>query len=296
MIRSMTGYANKTGMVTINEQKIPLTVAIKSVNSRFFEAKFRLPQAITPLEHTLQKLLKKELLRGNVYCTMHLPTSSIFKSAIQPAYTVVQGYLEAAQNIKKKFSVSGELSLDRLMTMPNVLEISEKELDEETKKEIIILVSQTIAQLIDQQEQEGANLKKDIEKRFFNMQTEIETIQKVSISLIDEEKEKIHKAIEALPIEESQFELMQKNALYTYLDKIDIHEEIIRFKSHLVQITKQLESKQIEKGKRLDFTLQELGREINTIAAKGSNAQIGQKAIDIKVELEKAREQAQNIV
>ncbi len=296
MIRSMTGYANKTGMLTINEQKIPLTVAIKSVNSRFFEAKFRLPQTIIPLEHTLQKLLKRELLRGNVYFTVHLPANSIFKSAIQPSYMVIQGYLEAAQNIKKKFSVSGDLSLDRLMNMPNVLEMPEKELEEKTKKEIMDLVGQTITELIDQQEQEGSNLKKDLEKRFSYMQKEIDAIEILSTNLLEKEKEKIHQAIKELPVEESQFELMQKNALFAYLDKIDIHEEIVRFKSHLSQITAQLDSKKIEKGKRLDFTLQELGREINTIAAKCSDATIGQKAIDIKVELEKAREQAQNIV
>jgi len=89
---------------------------------------------------------------------------------------------------------------------------------------------------------------------------------------------------------------MRKNALFALLDKMDIHEEIVRFKSHLKSLHHQLDSAEIEKGKRLDFTLQELGREINTIAAKCSDATIGALAINVKVELEKAREQTQNIV
>jgi uncharacterized protein (TIGR00255 family) len=89
---------------------------------------------------------------------------------------------------------------------------------------------------------------------------------------------------------------MRKNALFALLDKMDIHEEIIRFKSHTENIKKQIAGQSIEKGKKLDFTLQELGREINTITAKCSDALIGAHAIDIKVEIEKAREQIQNIV
>lgn len=296
MIRSMTGYANKTCMLTIENQKVPLTVSIKSVNSRFFETNFRLPHALQSLEHDLFKRFKKELCRGRISCTIHLGSNAILKTSIEPALNVVQEYLKAINAIKKEFGVQGEASLDRLITLPSIFEVTEKELDEDAKKLIIECAQEVVKQLISQQEAEGAALKNDIQKRVERMTHEIAQIKALSAQHIEAEKEKIHQAINALPIEESQFELMQKNALFSYLDKIDIHEEIVRFESHLAQITTQLHSQEIEKGKRLDFTLQELGREINTIAAKCSDAQIGQKAIDIKVEVEKAREQTQNLV
>ena len=110
------------------------------------------------------------------------------------------------------------------------------------------------------------------------------------------QKQKINEALAELENDTSKFAEMQKNALYAILDKIDVHEEIVRFKNHLKTLLASLESSDIEKGKRIDFILQELSREINTITAKCSDATISSHAINIKVELEKAREQTQNIV
>ena len=113
---------------------------------------------------------------------------------------------------------------------------------------------------------------------------------------MEEQKEKIAVALKEFEADENQQNEIQKNAAYALLDKIDIHEEIVRFTTHLGVLEKEIRADKVEKGKRLDFTLQELAREINTITAKCSDATISTMAIDIKVELEKAREQSQNIV
>jgi uncharacterized protein (TIGR00255 family) len=128
------------------------------------------------------------------------------------------------------------------------------------------------------------------------MDAAITAIEQASLLLAEEQKTKINEAIKTLEVDESQLAETRKNALYTILDKMDINEEIVRFKSHLASLKQQLAAQTPEKGKRLDFTLQELGREINTIAAKCSDARIGSQAINVKVEIEKVREQVQNLV
>ena len=117
-----------------------------------------------------------------------------------------------------------------------------------------------------------------------------------TFAIPEKHKVKVHKTLQEIGADKNLLAEAQKNALYTMLDKIDIHEEITRFNSHLSQLDKHLKSPDIEKGKRLDFTLQELAREINTIAAKCSDSTISKHAINVKVEIEKTREQVQNIV
>ena len=146
------------------------------------------------------------------------------------------------------------------------------------------------------QAKEGAVLKDDLQQRIAIMTDEIKKIESASQETIEAQKKKIHDTVAELEDDESRFAEIKKSALYAILDKIDLHEEIVRFKSHLASLKSQLDSDTTEKGKRLDFTLQELGREINTIAAKCSDAAVGAMAINVKVELEKAREQTQNIL
>ena len=129
------------------------------------------------------------------------------------------------------------------------------------------------------------------------MQKEIDLIEKNAAILMEKKKKEVAELLKKIEAEENTEKPdARKNSLYASLDKIDVHEEIVRFKSHLKNLSMQLDSTIIEKGKRLDFTLQELAREINTLTSKCSDADLSTQAINIKVELEKAREQAQNIV
>jgi uncharacterized protein (TIGR00255 family) len=125
---------------------------------------------------------------------------------------------------------------------------------------------------------------------------EMAILEKSASHVMQAKKEKITARLTTLDTSNQEMSDAQRNALYFELDKIDIHEEIVRFKSHLETFTKALHTKELEKGRRLDFILQEMAREINTITSKCSDAEISAHAINIKVELEKAREQVQNIV
>src|SRR3989304_4288126 len=297
MIQSMTGFATKTITLSLSDKsKINVSLSLKSLNSRFFETTCKLPYALSNLETELVKLFKKKLLRGQVYFTIQLSNQAAFKGAVEPSLNVIENYLQAIKTIKEKFKLQGEMSLSDLLQLPNVITVEDRDLDDASKQKIWQATDELIDEVIAARNQEGAALKKDLEQRIIVMQQEIDQIEKASLILIEEQKNKVNQAIQEIELDESKLAETRKNALYAILDKMDIHEEIVRFQSHLKNLGEQLKASSVENGKRIDFTLQELAREVNTITAKCSDAAIGTRAINIKVELEKAREQAQNIV
>jgi uncharacterized protein (TIGR00255 family) len=296
-MRSMTGFASKTIVFTkADNSKSTITLLLKSLNSRYFEVTCKLPHQLQLLETELIKLFKEQLHRGHIYFTLYMSNPYILKGTIEPSLPIVTQYQDAIARIKKECSVPGEITITDFLHLPNVFIEQEQSPDQEIQQFIIDAIKPLTQELIHVQQKEGNTLEKDMKKRIAFMNEEIKKIESASFSLVEEQKKKLNQTLQELELDESKFAEMQKNALYSVLDKIDIHEEIIRFKSHLEHMQEQLQADAIEKGKRLDFTLQELGREINTIAAKCSDSNISRMAINIKVDLEKVREQVQNIV
>ncbi len=294
MLRSMTGFASKTITLSSHDAKTNVVITLKSLNARFFETTCKLHYQCNNLELDLIKLMKENLHRGHVYLTIYITNQDFFKGNVEPSLATIEGYLQAIKKIKDQYAIEGTLSISTVLQLPNVFSIEEKNIDDASKKAIFDGVQELIHTLIQMQQKEGAALTKDLEQRIAIMESVIAAIEKASAALIDLQKAKINKTLQELTAEQSVD--MQKHAAYLLLDKMDINEEIVRFKSHLKNLQATITSADIEKGKRLDFILQEMAREINTIAAKCSDATIGSLAINIKVELEKAREQTQNIV
>jgi len=297
MIQSMTGFATQTLILELDsETKINVTISIKSLNSRFFETSCKLPYMLGNFEHDFIKLLKDKLHRGHIYLIIHMSNQNLLKGTIKPANQVIKGYLDAVNKIKKQFKIEGKLSLHDLFQLPEVFNVEEKDLDKTAVEQIFAITQELINEVIQARKKEGMVLHHDIEQRITIMQKEIDAIDKVAQTLMEVRKTRINQELNLLGKNNQEAADIRKQMLYTALDKIDIHEEIIRFKSHLSNLLSLLEAPDIEKGKRIDFTLQELGREINTIAAKCSDVTISSLAINIKVELETARAQTQNVV
>ncbi len=296
MIRSMTGFASTSLMLTIHETKVPIAISLKSLNARYFDTNCKLPYQLSYLETDFITLFREKLYRGSITFIIHVTNPNAFKGTIEPSITTLKNYFNALTTIKKTFDLEGTLSIANVLLLPNIFITEEQEVDEKTKKSIFQATNKLIAELIEAQCKEGRALKKDLLARIAAIETEITAIEKVFGQVMKVQKQKVATALKGIEVDESKLNVMHKDALYAILDKIDIHEEIIRFKNHVKTLQKSLESADIEKGKRIDFILQELSREVNTITAKCSDGAISSHAINIKVELEKAREQTQNIV
>ena len=293
----MTGFASKTlTIIRDKDNKANVSIHLKTLNARYFELNAKLPHALSHIETDLLKLFKKTLHRGYVYFNVFIDNPSIFKGAIEPSMGMVEGYISSIDQISARFKIKEKISLDTLVRLPNIFNVREQDIDKKSSAVIMKATTQLIKLLIQERKKEGAELKKDFELRFSIMAKEIEIIKNRSKQLIEEQKKKISVLTQEFKDEQNDVAETRKGVLYAALDKMDIHEEIVRFQSHLKNLLDLLDAAGAEKGKRLDFTLQELAREINTVTAKCSDSKICEQAINIKVELEKAREQTQNIV
>jgi uncharacterized protein (TIGR00255 family) len=296
-VQSMTGFASRT--ILINNQqgdKAHATITVKTLNSRFFDITCRIHPSLAYIEYKVINLCKQKLYRGNVVCTIYISNSNVLKGEIQPSLSVTQQYISAANKIKKEFNISSEISLDTIINLPSVVIVEESKVDQN----IITTIQKNIDELLDAVVQtrieEGKSLKKDLNERITIMRREHKIIEARSKKIVKEQKEKIKKAITTANLNPELVAETHNYALSAILEKLDLHEEIVRFASHLDEFARQLKSDDTRKGKRLDFILQELGREINTIASKCNDSIISKHSINVKVEIEKAREQTQNIV
>ena len=297
MVYSMTGFAAKT-LVIFPDTNNPVNVSLslKALNSRFFETTCKLPYALNNFETDFIKLFKTKLVRGHIYFTIHASSQHLLSCTVKPNLDVIKGYVAAVEQIKKETHLKGDIALNDLLTLPNSFNVEEKDIDEAARKLLFDTVEQLIDEVIEARKKEGISLQKDLEQRIAIMQQEIDAIENSFNTLMEQHKTQVNEELEGLEALQDDIADTRRQFLYSMLDKIDIHEEIVRFKSHLANFSSQLTSPTLEKGKKIDFTLQELAREINTIAAKCSDTTISGFAINVKVELEKAREQAQNIV
>lgn len=297
MISSMTGFASKAFILTSpSGEQSTVSLNLKSLNSRFFESNIKLPSGLSHLETTLVKTFKEKLRRGHIYFSAYLSNPNIFEGSITPAMSVIDSYIVAIKNIQTKYTPSDEIKLDNILRLPNIFSKEEQVIDENSTNQILDAVSELITNVMEERKTEGNTLAIDIENRIAIIMQEMKTISERAHVVVEECKKKVHTTLQELGSDDNLMANAQKSGLYSMLDKIDIHEEITRLHSHLDHLIKTLSSQDTEKGKRLDFTLQELGREINTIAAKCSDATISTHAINVKVEIEKIREQIQNII
>jgi len=296
MLLSMTGFSTKTAGFSINAgEQCYLTVEVKSLNSRSFEAVCKLPNSLSHLELDIINMLKEKLMRGRVYLTIRISGEAGLLEVLIPSVKVVQDYVEATRALKAQFKLDGELSVSDIVTLPHVFSFDKNGLTTQEEETILKCVDDSIELLIKSRGNEGKSLQKDLDDRFRLCSEHIETIRVLFEKLMSLQKENIKRVISSAQNgnEEARAQL---DELYAALNKIDVHEEITRFNSHLQAVQQLIKAKQTDKGRRLDFILQELMRETNTITAKCSSFEISSTAVDIKVELEKAREQVQNIV
>ncbi len=296
MLVSMTGYSNKTFDVEIKPgQQVSISVELKTLNSRFFEMTSRVPSVLNFLETTILALLKKKFVRGRVYLTMHIESYEETFETIRPSIKTAQGYITALRAIQQKSQMPGEVTISDLVALPNIFVSEKAGISPDAKQTILTGVEAVADTLVEVRKAEGAHLHQDLNERVSACEHNIERIALNYDQHMESHKKLVTTTLVAAQTGDDEAK-NKLDDLYTLMNKIDISEEITRFKSHLFTIKDILKSESMEKGKRCDFTVQELLRETNTIAAKASHFDISTSAVDIKVELEKAREQIQNVL
>ena len=292
MIRSMTGY----GKQNLNIEKREYQVEIKSVNHRYLDINVKMPKTLSYLEDAVKKEISEKIKRGKIDVFITFENNSQEGRNIDINKELAQLYIKKLRELSEDEKISSNIEVMEIAKLPDVFTIRMDEEDEKIKQEMIQVTKQAAEKIIDMKIVEGDKIAQDLLRRIDKIENKIVEISSKSTGLIEEYVVKLEKRVkEILKTDEiDKSRLAQEVVIYA--DKCSIEEEITRLKSHIYQFRNLIASNENEPiGKKLDFIIQEMNRETNTIGSKANNLEITNGVIDIKTELEDIREQIQNI-
>ncbi len=292
MIRSMTGFGR--GMYSTEEREY--TIEIKSVNHKYTDINVKLPYVLSFLEEKIKKEVLKNVARGKIDINVTFVNNSNLGKKISINKPLVKEYIEELRKIKEENNIIDDISIMKIAKLPDILNITQDNNEGILWEELNKALQEAIKNLLEGKEVEGRKLSEDMLQRLENINNHILDISQYSTGLIEQYvvklKDRIKEIMQTDLIDESR--ISQEVVLYA--DKTSIEEEITRLKSHIIQFKELLQSESVKKtGKRLDFIIQEMNREINTIGSKSNCLEITNLVIELKTELEDVREQVQNI-
>ncbi len=274
-----------------------LSLELKSVNSRYFDFHLKASREFVALEDRIRRLLKEKLVRGRVDLFIQYESFDEIPVSFEPKPAMARGYLEAVHKLAKDVNLEPDLKMpELLMLLRDVVVAKEEQMDIDTLwNRLRPPLEDLVEAALEMSQKEGKATEKDIIKRIQHIEElagKIETRARQNLKEQQERlKERILSRLKELPLDEQR--LIQEAAIMA--DRLDINEELVRLGSHISQFYKYLEiDEQI--GRKLDFLLQEIFREVNTIASKSSDSSISHLVVEMKSEIEKIREQLQNIV
>ena len=289
MIYSMTGY----GKSSSSKNKISAEVEIKSVNSRFFEISLKLPSILSTYDYEIRELIKTKVQRGKLNIVIHFKKNGI-ENGVSVDADKLKAQLTLIKKVKKDAGIKEDVKLEHLLNSKEIFTTSDSEIN---KAELDIVKSALIKaldKLIQMKKKEGAELSRDLLKRVDNILKSVSEIEKDYKKSIEEYHNKLKQRIQELmgnaEIDKDRLHL----ELALIADRADITEECVRLKSHLKFFKESLKNEK-EPGKKLNFLCQEMNRETNTISSKSIATSIIHSSVLIKEEIEKIREQLQNI-
>ncbi len=292
MIVSMTGFGKAEGAF----RKKKFSVEVRSVNNRFCEISFKYPRYLSGKDFELKEIVRKKISRGKININLTSEDSDNSVAGIKIDENTIREYYSLLKNIKKTIGSDEEIKLQHLLNFSSVFTAdSAEEIDEEEFNFICSLINKALDDLSKMKIKEGNSLKTDILGRIKFIEKESALISGISKKRLETERKRMLSKVESIisdkkVIDENRLEL----EIVLLSEKIDITEEVIRLKSHTKYFTEYAKSGELA-GRRLNFLIQEINREINTIASKSMDADISQRASVLKEELEKIREQLQNV-
>lgn len=291
MIRSMTGF----GRAQISVEGYNITAEIRSVNHRYFEFSAKMPRAFSFLEEKVKALLSTAISRGKVECALQIETTADESVVVSINEPLAKGYAKAVNDLAEMFGVENDLTPLSLARFSDVLSISKAPVDEEELwNKVKEAVSQALAQFISMRETEGEKLKNDVLSRADTIISNVAYIEERSPETVKLYTEKLLERMKNVLGDTQVDEARLLTEAAVFADKVAVAEETVRLRSHIDQLRTMLSSDEAI-GRKLDFLVQEINREANTIGSKAQDVDIARKVIDIKAEVEKIREQIQNI-
>lgn len=291
MIRSMTGFG-RSEVVTADYK---LVVEMKAVNHRYSEFGIKMPKKLNYFEAGIRSVLKEYINRGKVDVFITYENYRESDVSIQYNSDIAQAYMGYLHQMEQEFKIKNDISAEKLAEFPDVLTREEQPMNEEELWSILETgVRNAAKQFVEARIREGENLKRDMLGKLDAMLGMVDEIERIAPSLIQEYREKLEAKVQELLAGSTVDEARIATEVVLYADKICVDEETVRLRSHITGAKKILEEGG-SVGRKLDFIAQEMNREANTILSKANSLDVSNTAIDLKTEIEKVREQIQNI-
>lgn len=286
MPNSMTAFSR----IDVNSEFGSLIFELKSVNHRFIEINFKIPELFKKLELQMRDLLKEALVRGKVECSIIINENTVL-SETKIDQAQLENYLDLMQKVKSKVGEPDKISITDVLNLPGVL-IQKPVESSGLEKFCLEGFKETIKRLKEFREIEGKKLKKDITEKIKFIEVHLENLEKELPRLLDLNRKRLEKRISDLAVQIDRDRLDQEMVLLA--NRSDIDEEIVRLRSHSSEVMRLLDTDNAI-GRKLDFLMQEMNREANTIGSKSLSEFTSKVAIELKVLIEQIREQVQNI-
>lgn len=291
MIRSMTGF----GRGTFSSDGREYLVEIRTVNHRYSDISIRISKAYSYLESKIREELGKKIIRGKVDVNVWIDDYGTRGRTVLLDEGLADLYMNSLKKLKQRYVINEEVSLSLISRFPDVLRVKKEEDDEDVVwSELKQALTQSVDALIVMREKEGAQLKNDILEKTGILNTYVYQIESRAPLVVNEFRNRLHNRIKDIlgdtKVDEGRLEV----EVALFADRCSIEEEITRLKSHIKQLDHSLEGSQAV-GRKLDFLVQEMNREVNTIGSKANDLEITKVVVEAKSEIEKVREQIQNI-
>ena len=290
MIKSMTGFGKNN--LAINDRNYQ--VEIRSVNHRYLDINIKIPRQLTYLEEIIKKAISTKIKRGKIDVSISFENNSTEGRNVKINTEIAKMYIEQLRKLAEVENILSDIQVTEITKLPDVLNINIDQDDDTIKQELLESVSIATDNLIEMKQAEGNKIAEDLIRRINYIEEKILKISELSTGLIEEYVVKLEERIKEI----LKTDIIDKSRIaqevVIYADKTSIEEEITRLKSHIIQFRNLLKEEE-PVGKKIDFLIQEMNRETNTIGSKANNLEIVNGVIDIKTELENIREQIQNI-
>jgi len=291
MVKSMTGYGSAKGV----SGAIDITVELKSVNNRYLDCNIRMPRVYSAIEDALKAAVTRSISRGKVDVFINIDSSKADNVTVKINKPVADAYMTVLRTLSDEYGLSGNISAIEFARFPDILQLEKSETDTDALANDIVAVLEDALRDFDAlRSREGENLAKDMNLRLNEIEKLTKKAEECSPKSVAEYRAKLEaKMAEVLQNKElDATRILMEAAIFA--DRVAINEETVRLKSHIEQLRIMLASRE-PVGRKLDFLIQELNREANTIGSKGNDTEMARIVVDLKAEIEKMREQAQNI-